>query len=358
MPVDKTFADAMLGTFRTMLQDYKDKDLSGAHLDKMQAMMDRMETLATEMDDAGAFSTKLMTEGLFNDFSTAYGNLLAEEGQKKYGSSGNYDDDKLLQQTLSAYESSLGNLNDHPDKEKIQASIQAVIDLGRSGVNYPTFLRSLIEKGLDKAMEGSVLSREALEKDIKWSEEMILPVYERKNKAILAKFDEMAASAAFGVPDSVAFSMERFRIESVFQPQINKYDAIVWRWGKLLELLHDWIDAYTSFAPYDERYVSLSGMEETKRNIKFCKECYPGFFETRQDIFNRYFSMQWNDIFEHESFSCERKAKRCMYTDAYIEFLKEVYQHCKPFATAPQELIVKAEELHKNKEVFINTTTK
>ncbi len=353
MPIDKTYSDAMLGTFRNMLQDCKEKELSGSHLDKMQSMMDRMETLATEMDDAGAFSAKLMTEGLFNDFSTAYGSLLAEEGQKKYGSTGAYDDGKLLQQTLSAYESSLGQLNDHSDKERILASIQAVIDLGRSGINYPTFLRLLIEKGLDKAMEGSVLSREALEKDIQWASELTLPVYERRNRAIGAKFDKMATSAAFGIPDSVAFSMERFKIESAFQPQINKYDAIVWRWGKLLELLHDWIDAYTSFAPYDERYVSLSGMEETKRNIKFCKECYPGFFEVREDIFNRYFSMQWTDIFEHESFCGERKAKRCMYTDAYIDFLKEVYCHCKPFASAPDEIIKKAERLHKEKQVFI-----
>jgi hypothetical protein len=352
MPVDKTYADAMLGTFRNMLQDCKEKKMTGQHLDNMQALMVRMETLATEMDDAGAFSAKLMTEGLFNDFSTAYGTLLAEEGQKKYGASGTYDDDKLLQQTLSAYEGSLSQLNDHPDKQRIQASIQAVIDLGRSGINYPTFLRLLIEKGMDKAMEGSVLSREALEKDIQWSSELVLPVYESRNKSILAKFDEMAASAAFGVPDSVAFSMERFRIESIFQPEINKYDAIVWRWGKLLGLLHDWIDAYSSFAPYDERYVSLEGMEKTKRNIKFCKDCYPGFFQVREDIFNRYFSMQWNDIFEHESFSSERKAKRCMYTDAYIDFLKEVYPHCKPSASALPELIAKAEELHKNKEVF------
>jgi hypothetical protein len=93
-------------------------------------------------------------------------------------------------------------------------------------------------------------------------------------------------------------------------------------------------------------------MEKTKRNIKFCQDCYPGFFEVRQNIFNRYFSMQWDDIFEHESFSCERKAKRCMYTDAYIDFLKEVYQHCKLSASIPQELIAKAEELHENKDVF------
>ncbi len=353
MPIEKTYADAMLGTFRNMLQDCKDKNLNGESFDKMAVAMNRMESLALETDDLGSFNAKLTTEGLFTDFSTAYGVLLAEEGQKKYSAGGGYDDSKLLAQTIEAYENSLQQLNSHPDKEKLQGPIQEVIALGRSGINYPTFLRILIEKGLDKAMEGTVLSREALEKDIQWSAELNLPVYERRNREILARYDEMAAAATFGVPDSIVFSMERFKIESAFQPMINKHDAIVWRWGKMLELLHDWIDAYTSFAPYDERYVSLEGMEQTKRNIKFCKECYPGFFKVREDIFNRYFSMLWDDIFNHESFVAERRGRRCMYTDAYIEFLKEVYQHCNPFVQAPPELVTKAEQLHKDKKVFI-----
>ncbi len=353
MPIEKTYADAMLSTFRNMLQDCKDKNLGGESFDAMTTTMNRMESLAMEMDDPGAFSAKLMTEGLFTEFSTAYGNLLAAEGQKKYGASGTYDDDKLLQQTLSAYENSLTQLNDHPDKERLKAPIQTVIDLGRSGVNYPTFLKLLIERGLDKAMEGSVLSREALVKDIQWAADLVLPVYEKRNRALLAKYDEMAAKATFGVPDSMVFSMERFRIESEFQPAINKYQAIIERWGRLLELVHDWIDAHTSFAPYDERYVSLESMEKTKRNIKFCKECYPGFLKAREDIFNRYFSMNWDDIFTHESFPNERKARRCMYTDAYVEFLQEVYPHCNPFSIAPQELIAKAEKLHGDKTVFI-----
>ena len=353
MPIEKTYADAMLGTFRNMLQNCKDKNLSGESFNKMTVAMNRMEALALEMDDLGSFNAKLTTEGLFTEFSTAYGVLLAEEGQKKYAAGGTYDDSQLLAQTIEAYENSLQQLNSHPDKEKLQEPIQEVIALGRSGVNYPTFLRMLIEKGLEKAMEGTVLSREALQKDIHWSVELTLPVYERRNRAILAKYDQMASAAAFGVPDSVVFSMERFKIESAFQPMINKYDAIAWRWGKMLELLHDWIDAYTSFAPYDERYVSLEGMEQTKRNIKFCKDCYPGFFKVREDIFNRYFVMQWDDIFNHESFVAERKGRRCMYTDAYIEFLKEIYHHCVPFTQAPEELVTKAEQLHKDKEVFI-----
>jgi hypothetical protein len=203
-------------------------------------------------------------------------------------------------------------------------------------------------------MEGSVVSRDALEKDIQWAADLILPVYEKRNRAILTKYDEMASNAAFHVPDTILFSMERFRIESRYQPAINQYQAIIERWMRLLELVHDWIDAYTSFAPYDDRFSSLQGMEVTLRNIKFCKDCYPGFLQAREDIFHRYFSMKWDDLFVHESFQNERRARRCMYTDDYIAFLKEVYPHCKPFGMAPAELVAKAEALHAQKKVFIS----
>ncbi|MEP6674166.1 MAG: hypothetical protein ABJA78_03400 [Ferruginibacter sp.] len=352
MPIEKIYVDAMLGTFRNMLQDCREKKSDGESFEKMEASMNRMETLALEMNDFTAYSTKLSTEGLFTEFSTAYGAVLAEEGQKKYAGN-TYNDAQLLEQTLSAYENSLSQLDTNPDKEKLQAPVKAVLKLGRSGINYPTFLRLLIEKGLDKAMEGSVLSRETLEKDLQWAIDLQLPVYIERNKTILAKYDEMAAVAAFAVPDAVAFSMERFKIESAFQPAINQYQAIVDRWQKLLQLLHDWIDAHTSFAAYDARYASAEGMQATLRNIKFYKECNPGFFKVREDIFTRYFSLQWEDIFVHESFRNECKAKRCLYTDAYINFLREIYPVCKPFTIPSPDLISKAERLHKENHVFI-----
>ena len=305
------------------------------------------------MNDFGSYSTKLNTEGLFTEFSTAYGTVLAEQGQKKYSSAGSYNDQQLLDQTLSAYENSLAQTDTHPDKEKIQASVKAVIELGKSGVNYPTFLRLLIEKGLDKAMEAVVINRETLEKNIQWAVDLHLPVYEKRNGTVLEKYDEMASTAAFAVPDSISFEMERFIIESEYQPLINKDQAVIDRWMKLLQMLHDWIDAHTSFAPQDARFASAEGMSATMQNIKYYKECNPGFFKARENIFNRYFSLTLNDIFGHPSFTNERKAKRCLYTDDFIDFLKAVYLECKLFAKPDVALVAKAEELHRNKNVFV-----
>ena len=48
MPIEKMYTDAMLGTFRNMLQECRDKKLSGDAFDKMQTAMSRMENLAVE----------------------------------------------------------------------------------------------------------------------------------------------------------------------------------------------------------------------------------------------------------------------------------------------------------------------
>ena len=118
MPIDKTYSDAMLGTFRNMMQECRDKKMSGKAFDTMSNTMNKMETFALEMDDLSAFTAKLTTEGLFTDFSTAYGEALAAEGQKKYAAAGSYDDNALLQQTLQAYENSLPSYKDHPDNSQ------------------------------------------------------------------------------------------------------------------------------------------------------------------------------------------------------------------------------------------------
>ena len=49
MPIDKTYSDAMLGTFRNMMQECMDKKMSGKAFDTMSNAMDRMEAFALEM---------------------------------------------------------------------------------------------------------------------------------------------------------------------------------------------------------------------------------------------------------------------------------------------------------------------
>ncbi|MGB3008190.1 MAG: hypothetical protein WBC06_16875, partial [Chitinophagaceae bacterium] len=82
MPVDKIMLDAMLGTFRNMLKECRDKNMSGDDFNQMQLTMQRMEDLGQELSDIGAYSGQLMQEGLFMKFSDHYGKLLSAAAQQ------------------------------------------------------------------------------------------------------------------------------------------------------------------------------------------------------------------------------------------------------------------------------------
>ena len=106
MPVDKMIVDAMLGTFRNMLQECRNKNFSGDDLEAMASVLARMEQLGVEMDDTGAYSGMLVQEGLFMKFSDHYSKVLSAAAQQAgSANSGVYDeaaDKQLLQNTLNA----------------------------------------------------------------------------------------------------------------------------------------------------------------------------------------------------------------------------------------------------------------
>ncbi len=349
MPVEQMYIDSMLGTFRNMLKECEDKKATGDAFEKMKDILSKMEQLAIEMDDLAAYSGRLTSDNLFVQFSNSYGEVLAELAKKEY--SAGDSDEKLLQHTLKAYEDSITNLKDVPHSDLIIPVIQQIIEFGHSGVSYPVFLRVCEEKGWYKAMEGSMVTREGLLSDIKVSTIFELSIELNRANEILKVFDEMAARSAFGVPDATEFSLERIRIYWKYAPAIAERDAIILRYSKFFELLKDWIDSYCSFATYDERWASVEGMAVTLRNIRRCKECTPGIFKVREKIFKEYFGLTWDDVFSHETYLSEYKARRIWYSDESIDLIKGVYPYCKPFSDPPAELVNRAEIIYREKKI-------
>jgi hypothetical protein len=347
MPVEKIYADSILGAFRNFLKECEEKKASGPAFDKMKSIMVRMEQLAVELDDFSELSIKLTTGNLMVDFSSAYGEVLSGLAKKEY--SGNDGDEKLLRQTLAAYENSIQRLQGIPKSEHIIPAIREVIDLGRSGISYPVFLRICEEKGLNKAMEGSVVTREGVMLDIEMATLFEWPLELRKANELLERYDGLAAASPFGIPDATQFGLERIKLDWKYAPLIQLRDAINQRREILFENLHDWLDSYCEFAPYDPRWASMTSMAVTMRNIKRCRECTPGIFKVREKIFTDYFGLTWNDIFTHESFINELKARRIWYSDESLELINKTYEHCNPNNNPPSELIRKAEEIHKEK---------
>ena len=337
----------MLGTFRNMVADCKAKELSGEAFDKMCSIMNEMEQLAEEMNDFAAFSAKLTTGGYFVNFSNEYGKALSAAATGQYAQpSAGYDDNALLQQTLKAYEESLHNFKDHKDKETLTKAVQDVIDLGRTGINYPTFLRLMIEQGLDKAMEGTILSRKYLLADVEFYDQLIYPPMQRRSKAILNKYDELVEASVCGVPNAVLAMLEQTKITEDTEADLRRYGHIQTLWFNMFSSLHHWIDAYTKFAPADERYAGDSPAI-TQQNIERAQHTWPGRIKVFEKQLQVNFGLAWQDVFTHESFDAECRSNRFNYTSEYIAFVKEqVYPQCIPLQHADAALIASAEALY------------
>jgi len=353
MAIDKTQSDAILNTFRQMVADCKTKGYTGESFDKMCSIMNEMETLANEMNDLAAFSAKLTTSGYFVNFSNAYGRLLSDVATKNNSNTSAYDDNTLLQQTIKSYEDSLKHFDNHKDKEMLTKAVQEIIALGKSGINYPSFLRLMIEQGLDKAMQGSILNRKYLAEDLAFAQKTIQPAWERKARAVLDKYDEMAVQSTLHIPNNTLFSLERFKIENNHEADVRRYDHIRNLWQTIFTDLHWWIDAYTKFAPKDARYMGQNE-SETRKNIDRIKNINPGKIKAALNILEQNYQLTWRTIFNHETFDAEYRSNRFNYTEEYVCFIKEdVFPQCIPLKHADQILIEKAEALY-NKALITN----
>jgi hypothetical protein len=370
MPIDKSMLDSMLGTFRGMAKDCEEKGASGEAFDKMKAAMDRMEQLGQEMDDFAAYSAKITTEGLQMTFSTYYGEVLGELNKPKQDGTGAYDDSALLNQTLNAYRDAINRLREGKEEAKKIATtefdvnkieklvkdemlikpIEEVIKYGESGVNYPTFLREMIVKGLDKAMEGTAVLKDGLEYELGWAKATHVSPHDIEEKQeIFDKFMELVEKAKFNVPDSLDFELERKLIEHKYVPRHALWDAIKRRWEYLLNNLDTWVLAHMKKAPFIEPW---SMAPDPKRAVQIDKDCIPGTFKIKEEIFKEYFNLSFHDIFKHETFLTEVNTFRLGFSQEYLEFLiTEIYPACIPLTNLNKDLSKKGEQLYDEKRM-------
>ncbi|MBO6935445.1 MAG: hypothetical protein JJ863_10740 [Deltaproteobacteria bacterium] len=353
MPVDPMIVNPTLGPFRKMLAEVKGKGLSGPDVDQMAAVLGRMETLAQQMGDVTAYMGQLTQENSFQQFSDAYSRVLAGAAR---AAAKDMSDEELLAQTLGAYEKALQTHRSGQAGDAAAHTIptlERILALGRSGVSYPVFLRQVEEQGLMRALSGSAgATREALEKDLAFAKESWFPVRVEQAERILAAYDQLVAEAPFGQPDPLSLELARKRIEWELEPLHRRWTAVVDRWSHVLELLVDWLDAHTSFAPGDERWCPPDGNPaKAEHNIRRTKECAPGDVGYRLAILGEYFQLGFDDIFTHETFRTEYTARRVHWSDARLALIRETFPHCVLGGVAPAALVARAEQLHPHGDV-------
>lgn len=371
MPIDKTSADAMLDTFRNMMNDCREKGYSGEYFDKMQEAMNRMEELALQMDDVMSFSGAMMQEDLYMKFSNNYTRVLTAAYKSDFDPNAPYDekaDATLMKQSLTAYKDAIkqiragkeqaksisaepGDIDILYKEEQLIKSIQDVIDLGESGISYAEWCRLIIEKGYDKALEGSVLSRDTLEFQYKNAlAAAISPYHIQAAKRKLDLFDQMKNESKIGMPDPFRFQLKCDIIDWELEPEMFKWDWIEDKWEKLYERLEEWIMSYTSMAPYIFPWNQHSNPHAS---VKQSQACVPGILRAYEKMCQNYFGMNIQQMFEHPSFMWQVQYGYFSYSKVFTLFLfNEVLPLCFPNAVPPKELVSKAEKFYNDKLIY------
>lgn len=366
MPLDPMFADAVLGTFRTMAKEINDKGIQGEEVDKMNGALQRMEALAQQYDDMSEFSGMMMQENLYTVFSVYYGRALSKANAAQYQvDNTKYDaetDQKLLNQTLKAYEDAIQRLRDAKKdsvanvgqnasdvffkEESLITPIQKLIELGRSGVNYPVFLRLMIEKGMDKAMEGSTMSRDSILYFIDfYTAAKINPHYEKREHEHLALWDNLSSKNRFNVASTLKYNLGCETIDTAFEIEIKRWEKIKSYWENLLSQLSEWAMANMSFAHTIDPWAMAPSPPASVRETL---DCEPGMIAITLRHLQKYFGIDFHGVFKHETFLWDATYQHMWYSQEFIMFLRdEVYPHCKPGNRLPSDLVAKMERIYK-----------
>lgn len=347
MPLDPTMADSMLGTYRGMAQQLKDAGNDTEDARECYAVLEKMEQLAREMDDLAAYSTKLSVDGLFTDFSTAYGRALAANTSVD----GDSSDTELMANTLKSYEDALNTLKSEPGAAHAVPVLQEVVDKGKSGLSYPLFLKECEEKGIFLGLD-SPRAGPTIQYDIYCAKISFRPLDQEMYAKQWSAYQDLVKKSAYGYPDPVQWEITRQRIEWEYEPRQILWKAIEDRWDRMLDMVQDWVDSFCSFAPHDERWCGMGGVNsraQTQKNIERTQECEPGMLKVREEIFHEYFDLEWKDIFQHPTFLNQQSSGLLWYSDQAIEFIREVHEIMIPGAKPDSDMISRAEKQHNSK---------
>ncbi|OHD57705.1 MAG: hypothetical protein A2014_11320 [Spirochaetes bacterium GWF1_49_6] len=347
MPVDKDIVNSMLDPFRNMVKDVDDRKLTGKDVDDMKGVMAKMEGLAQSMDDMSSYAVKLNTDGLFTAFSNAYSRALGAAAQAANAAKPP-SDEEMLKQSLAAYEKSYNYLKDKPEMEYLVPPVKRAVEIAKSGVTYPVFLRMCEEELVFERMKNGE-QRPALEFQLECARAMGDKLRTEMYEKQLKTYEDLSKQNPCGIADNLAFEIARQRIEWEFAPPIAEWDSILWIWdSRLLYIVHDWLDAHCSFAPFDERWRGDT-TAITQYNIRRTKEKNPGRLVVWERILRAYHGIGWDDIWTHPIWQHEQAESRVWFCDGCIENMKRTYPFCKPGHKPPADVIAAEEGIYRNK---------
>lgn len=243
------------------------------------------------------------------------------------------------------------------DEKALIQPIEELIQLGEEpGMTLPLFLKIQIEKGMDKAMEGTAVSRSGLEYEVSYARAMMTNPYDVEEKETCLKvFEELASKASFGVPNATELTLAQNKVAWELEPKRKYWNELKDRFFGILDHLDSLIIANSQYFPSYSPYTMMATYEEKKEHAEYIKNCLPGIIKQEEKLLEKYFGKSFLEMFEHDIFKWEVENHHIDYSQAYVEYLKnKVYPEVVPLQFLSSETIAEFENNFHNKNVMSN----
>ena len=369
MAKDKMILDSLTGGYKFYLDDLKNRGITGEHYDTVEALFNRILQLGEECSDMNVMYAKMQNENITVKMSEAYTKALTEEGNKKYGSNDGtiYDDNYLMKNNVEALRNSIKTIRDNyedllkkatpsqrmrmmveHDPHLFIKSIEDLINLAEQpGMTYPNFLRIQIEKGLDKAVEGTV-TRDFLEKTLATHKALMSSDIDiRMGEEKIEQYNKTAALNKFNLVEMHEWELISDAIERKYQPERERRTRIFDMFMNILGKLDEWAVAYCSYPPYDLMPWNSMPLAQALLDLRRIQKTYPGIIKEYEKLLDRYFGLKFTDIVDNPDFRHHVLSNFIDESQELVEFLiNEVYPQCQPFCDLSADLIKKREQIY------------
>lgn len=403
MAIDRMMLDPTLDTYRKMLKDLQEQNITGEDMDKMAEIIARMEQLGNELSDINDFFGKVMQEDLFGKFSAHYTKALTSQYQAQNSENGGtYNDVALLKQCVDAlkyavttikdsYNKTIEDAKNFDAKEHKDKSIEYFEET--TGTTVGKFFKKQAKKDLDKTLkekpnafdnsiEVAVLhDPELIIKgiqdliDLGEQEGMTTPKFLRLQietgldkamqgtstfrKALEFQLDSTLANPTpwtlklaeekLRVFDELA-AKNKFNIPNLKELELahNDIDYIYERDIKIWdEIIERWKDLLGDLDVWSLSHCSFAPSIEPWRMARDPKQATiktqkttPGIFKQKEKLLKKYFGLNFMDVFTHPSFEWDVKYNYIEYSQEFTEFLIEkVYPQCVPLNSLNSDII-------------------
>lgn len=366
MAIDKNLIEPLISAYTTWVDHHKAQLADNENFKEVVQMIKHIEELAEKHSDFVAFYADLEKESLLHNISKMIANTVgAQISSQSESTQTNSSDEAMIANFINNYEASLQQLKSTSEKLEPNArhkfvdvlpvlrALEENISLAKTpGITSPKIFATQIEKGLDKALEGQSMKRDAFEFYVKFNEVAKSSPYEIElAKCNLAFYDKLASKSAFSIPNSKILYFGTRGNEMEFENRIFYWNRINSEIDEITSSLFYWILSFCKFAP---KLVPWLHNPDPHKAVLKTQETTPVYFSKKMQVIQKYFGLTIKTLLNTEVMDWQVKHKLLSNSQVITEFLiSEIFPLCISNTKPPSKTVKKMEDFF-HKQMFFN----